>query len=60
MSTVDQAARLADLAARAAAARADLRSAVVEARAAGVTEREITRTTGLARNTVRAWLGKAQ
>lgn len=50
--------RLARLAADATAARADLRAAVVEANVAGVSEREITRTTGLARNTVRAWLAQ--
>lgn len=58
MTTVDQAARLADLAGRAAAARAELRAAVVEAKAAGVSERQITIATGLARNTVRDWIAQ--
>lgn len=59
MST-DHAARLADLAGRVQSARAALRAAVVEARAAGMTEVDIAAHTGLSRTTVRVWLGKAQ
>lgn len=58
MNPTDQAARLAELAARAAAARADLRGGVILARHTGVTEREISRATGLSRSTVRAWLAQ--
>lgn len=59
---IDRAAKAADawraLAARSEVARAALHEAIREAAAAGATEAEITRRTGLARMTVRNALGK--
>lgn len=52
--------RLARLAADAGDARADLRSAVLDAKAAGLTEVAIAAATGLSRTTVRAWLAAGQ
>ena len=57
--TEDQAARLAELAARAAAARAELRAAVLEA-AATMTEVDIARASGISRPTIRAWKAAAR
>ena len=57
--TTDQAARIADLAARAAAAHEDLRAAVVEA-AATMTEVDLARASGVSRPTIRKWKAAAR
>lgn len=57
--SADQAARIADLAARAAAAREELRAAVLEA-AATMTEVDLARASGISRPTIRAWKAAAR
>lgn len=54
MTTIDQAARISELAARAAAAHDELRAAVVEA-AATMTEVDLARLSGVSRPTIRKW-----